>query len=122
MSLRAQKEHTKIKAELEEMLSKVGWKWAVLTSTMGKLYQEGESVPTNLINQIRMTRTQIESGCYSVCDITNELREIEKYLFSKLLKFGPKATDHFLGLLGKAISGKISNKDLTTNQYLNSQS
>lgn len=100
------------KADLEEMLSRFGWKWAVLASTMGKIYRQGEPVSTNLVNQIRMTRTQIESGCYSICDIANELRKIEMSLFDNLLKFGPQETDNFLELLSKAIGGKISKEDL----------
>ncbi|MFX0016391.1 MAG: hypothetical protein ACFFBQ_17120 [Promethearchaeota archaeon] len=109
------KEIDKTKAELEEMLSRFGWKWAVLASTIGKIYQKGDSVPKNMINHLRMTRTQIESGCYSVCDIANELRKIETYLFSKLLKFGPQETDNFLELIGKAVGGKISRNDIDIN-------
>ncbi|MHA2245838.1 MAG: hypothetical protein ACXADY_12810 [Candidatus Hodarchaeales archaeon] len=100
------------KADLEDMLSRFGWKWAVLASTMGKVYQKGEPVSTDLVNQIRMTRTQIESGCYSVCDIANELRKIEASLFSNLMKFGPQETDNFLELLSKAIGGKIREEDI----------
>ncbi|MFX1423702.1 MAG: hypothetical protein ACFFB2_15435 [Promethearchaeota archaeon] len=109
------KEIDKTKAELEEMLSRFGWKWAVLASTIGKIYQKGDSVPKNMINHLRMTRTQIESGCYSVCDIANELRKIETYLFSKLLKFGPQETDNFLELIGKAVGGQISRNDIDIN-------
>ena len=100
------------KADLEETLSKFGWKWAVLASTMGKVYRQNEPVSTDLVNQIRMSRTQIESGCYSVCEINNELRKIEMSLFNSLLKFGPQETDNFLELLSKAIGGKISKEDI----------
>ncbi len=100
------------KAELEEMLSRFGWKWAVLASTVGKVHQQSEPVSTDLVNQIRMSRTQIESGCYSVCEIANELRKIETSLFNSLLKFGPQETDNFLELLSKAIGGKISKEDI----------
>ncbi|MHA2303924.1 MAG: hypothetical protein ACXACU_00940 [Candidatus Hodarchaeales archaeon] len=100
------------KAELEETLSKFGWKWAVLASTAGKLYEKRNPPSKDVINHLRMSRTQIESGCYSVCDIANELREIEKELFSKLMNFGSHSTDQFLELLGKAISGKITKNDL----------
>ena len=102
----------KTKADLEEMLSKFGWKWAVLASTVGKIYQQNEPVSPDLVNQIRMSRTQIESGCYSVCDIAKELRKIEMSLFNSLLKFGPQQTDNFLELLSKAIGGKISKEDI----------
>ncbi|MFX0124650.1 MAG: hypothetical protein ACFFAE_13540 [Candidatus Hodarchaeota archaeon] len=105
----------KTKAELEEMLSRFGWKWAVLASTMSKIYREGDSVPRDMINHLRMTRIQIESGCYSVCDIANELRKIEMFLFSKLQKFGPFETDNFLELIGRAMGGQITGNDIDIN-------
>ncbi|UCG03932.1 MAG: hypothetical protein JSW11_08080 [Candidatus Heimdallarchaeota archaeon] len=105
----------KTKAEIEEMLSRFGWKWAVLASTMSRLYRQGNSVPSGMVNLLRMSRTQIESGCYSVCDVANELRKIEMFLFSELLKSGPYETDNFLELLSKAIGGKISRDDLDIN-------
>lgn len=108
-------EMNKAKTDLEEILSRFGWKWAVLASTIGDVHQKGAPISTDLITQLRMTRTQIESGCYSVCDIANELRKIEMPLFSELLKFGPQETDKFLELLSKAIGGKISKNDLNIN-------
>ncbi len=100
------------KTELGEILSRFGWKWAVLASTAGKLYEKQNPPSINVINHLRISRTQIESGCYSVCDIANELRKIEIELFSKLMNYGPHSTDQFLDLLGKAISGKITENDL----------
>jgi len=102
----------KNRAELEEMLSRFGWKWAVLASTAGGIHQRGAMISKEHLNQIRMSKTQIESGCYSVCDIAVTLREIEKELFSTLINHYPKETDTFLELIGKAIGGKISEKDL----------
>jgi len=100
------------RTELEEILSRFGWKWAVLASTAGELYEKRSPPSISVINHLRMSRTQIESGCYSVCDIASELRKIEIELFSKLTSFGSHSTDHFLDLLGKAISGKITENDL----------
>jgi len=62
--------------------------------------------------QIRLARTQIESGCYSVCDVAAILRNIEIYLFSLLIQVDPQETDNFLNLISKAINGKISKQDL----------
>ncbi len=103
------------KTELGETLSKFGWKWAVLASTAGKLYEKRNPPSVSVINDLRISRTQIESGCYSVCDIANELRKIEIELFSMLMPFGPHTTDQFLDLIGKAISGKITENDLNIN-------
>jgi hypothetical protein len=105
-------EFNKTKDELEAMLSKYGWKWAVLASTAGDLYGKNGLPSTNVITQLRMTRTQIESGCYSICDIANELRKIEIELFAQLMKYGTHTTDQFLELLARAISGKLTVNDI----------
>lgn len=105
-------EQEQAKAELLEMLSRFGWKWAVMASTVGKLYKKEEPIPTELLNKIRMSKTQIESGCYSVCDIATAIREVETPLFSKLMKYGPQETDNFLELISKAINGTITREDI----------
>ncbi|MHA2112398.1 MAG: DUF2096 family protein [Candidatus Hodarchaeales archaeon] len=102
----------KARDELEEILTRFGWKWAVLVSTTGELYKKGESIPNDLVKDLRMTRTLIESGCYSTCDIASDLRKVEINLFSMLMEYGPHKTDKFLDLLGKAISGKLTEDEL----------
>ncbi|MHA1977216.1 MAG: hypothetical protein ACW98F_08760 [Candidatus Hodarchaeales archaeon] len=98
--------------ELKEILSRFGWKWAVLVSTVGEIYQKENVLPNDIVKDLRRTRTLIESGCYSTCDIASELRNVETTLFSQLMKYGPHETDKFLDLLGKAISGKLSEEEL----------
>ncbi|MHA2203046.1 MAG: hypothetical protein ACW991_05105 [Candidatus Hodarchaeales archaeon] len=100
------------KAELADMLSRFGWKWAAMTSTVGKLHRKGEIIPSDMLNKIRMSRTQIESGCYSVCEIASSLREIENPLFCMLMKSGPQETDKFLDLTCKAINGQLTRGDI----------
>ena len=102
----------KSKAELEELLSRFGWKWAILVATVGKMHEKGIIVSNEILKQIRMARTQITSGCYSVCDVASSLREIEKELFSMLVKTDPQEVDLFLELISKAIGGKITKKDI----------
>ncbi len=76
------------KNEVSQSLSRFGWKWAVLASTINALCKEGGYVPNDLLSKIRISRTQIESGCYSVCDVSNELQNIEKDLFQELIDSG----------------------------------
>lgn len=109
---RSREELNHIKDELEVLFSRFGWKWAVLASTTGKIYQMEKKIPNDILNQLRMARTQIESGCYSACDIANALRKIEIELFSQLMKYGPQTTDEFLNLLGRAASGDISENEI----------
>ncbi|MFX0170945.1 MAG: hypothetical protein ACFE9L_03400, partial [Candidatus Hodarchaeota archaeon] len=74
-------ERSKSEVEIEEMLSKFGWKWAVMASTIGRIHKNGDKIPNDLLQQLRMTRNKIESGCYSICETACDLREIETKLF-----------------------------------------
>ena len=69
-------------------------------------------ISKEILNQIRMSKTQIESGCYSVCDIAVALCEIEKAIFSMLINLDPEDTDTFLEFISRAMGGKISEKDI----------
>jgi hypothetical protein len=106
------KDWNKAKDELSDMLSRFGWKWAVLASTVNKLYNEGYAYPKDLVSRIRTSRVQIESGCYSICDVASELREIEKEVFSSMMKNESQDTDQFLYLIAKAINGTIKEEDV----------
>ncbi|MFX0149190.1 MAG: hypothetical protein ACFFAJ_00260 [Candidatus Hodarchaeota archaeon] len=105
-------EKSKSKAELEEMLSKFGWKWAVMASTIGRIYKNGDKIPNDLLQQLRMTRNKIESGCYSICETACDLREIETKLFPSLTKLGIDETDRFLELTSKALNGTITENEI----------
>ncbi|MFW9855114.1 MAG: hypothetical protein ACFFFG_08630 [Candidatus Thorarchaeota archaeon] len=98
--------------EIREMISRFGWKWAVLASTMGTLYQRGELPSNNLVQKLRLSRNKLESGCYSLCETACDLRDIEIEMFPLLTKLGPQETDGFLELNSKAVSGTITTEDL----------
>ncbi|MFW9779764.1 MAG: hypothetical protein ACFFE8_12995 [Candidatus Heimdallarchaeota archaeon] len=98
--------------EVREMNSRFGWKWAVLASTMGTLYQRGELPSNNLVQKLRLSRNKLESGCYSLCETACDLRDIETEMFPLLTKLGPQETDGFLELSSKAVSGRITAEDL----------
>jgi hypothetical protein len=98
--------------ETEDVLSRLGWRWAVLCHTIGQINKKREKIPSDILHQIRNSRTKLESGCYSVCDLETELRGIESVLMTKLQKFGPIETDNFLELIYRAMSGSLSVKDL----------
>ncbi|MHA2365727.1 MAG: hypothetical protein ACXAC7_17345 [Candidatus Hodarchaeales archaeon] len=101
-----------ISVETSEMLSRLGWKWAVLAFTIGKIYNEGEYIPTKLLNKIKIGRTKIESGCYSSCEIACDLSEIEAQMMPILSKFGINESDKFLSLISKALNGSITENEL----------
>ncbi len=103
------------KEEIAEMLSKFGWKWAVMASTVGRMHQQGAYISNDVLNQLRMARSKIESGCYSICETDCALREIETEIFPTLATLGPYETDKFLELTSKAIGGTITKDDLDLN-------
>jgi hypothetical protein len=98
--------------DITELLSKMGWKWAVMASTVNKIYKSGNSVSGDLISKIRTSKTVVESGCYSVCDVNSELIEIEKELFSYLVNTDHQQTTQFQDLVAKAMSGTIKEGEI----------
>ena len=98
----------------KELLSKLGWKWAVMVSHIGMLHSSGDEISKNMVDQIRDSRVKLESGCYSPCEINCQLQEIESQIMTKLM-VGPDTydTDFFLYLISKAMSGTIKEEDLT---------
>ena len=106
------KDWKKAKNELTEMLSRFGWKWAVLASTANRIINDGYNDSQDLISRLRNSKVLIESGCYSACDVASDLREIEKDIFNILLEQEVPQTDQFLDLIGKAINGTIRKGDV----------
>jgi hypothetical protein len=98
--------------DLTDLLSKMGWKWAVMASTINKIYQSGETVSPNLITKIRTSKTLVESGCYSVCDVNTELMDIEKELFDYLVNTDHKETTKFQDLIAKAMGGTLKEEEI----------
>ncbi|MHA2226301.1 MAG: hypothetical protein ACXAC8_13920 [Candidatus Hodarchaeales archaeon] len=103
------------KEEIAEMLSRFGWKWAVMASTVGRMHQQGAYISNGVLNQLRLSRNKIESGCYSICETACALREIETEIFPILTTLGPYETDKFLDLTSKAIGGTLNKEDLDLN-------
>jgi hypothetical protein len=108
----AEEKWNEAQTEHSEMLSRYGWKWAVMTSTICDIYKREGSIPNGIIEQIKESRNQIESGCYSICNIANLLREIEKNVFSLLVDIAPNYTNIFLDQIHKAMAGTITEYDL----------
>ncbi len=100
------------KAEIADLLSKYGWKWAVMASTVGNIYSMGGSISNGVLNKLKITKTKLESGCYSPCETACDLQEIEKELFPELTKLGPYETDKFLELSSKALNGELTEREL----------
>ncbi|MEM4298253.1 MAG: hypothetical protein QW815_07795 [Nitrososphaerota archaeon] len=100
------------KEELKELYSRFGWKWVALASMAGRLISRGEELPEDVIKDLRLARTKLESGCYSVCDVMASLRSLEIKLFDRLLKIDEGEVQRLLELLGKAMSGTLREEDV----------
>lgn len=98
--------------ELEELLYRFAWKWAVLAYYAGKLVNAGYHIPREVINDLSLLKSKIDSGCYSVCEIMRELRGVEARLLPLIIELGRTELDSFLCLVRKAISGDISRDEV----------
>ncbi|MCY3414354.1 MAG: hypothetical protein INQ03_22095 [Candidatus Heimdallarchaeota archaeon] len=98
--------------ECEELYSRLGWKWAVLATSVHNLLSTGTSVSDNLISRIKTSRIVVESGCYSTCAALQELQDIEREVFQYVIDKDISQVDRFYDLLGKAMQGSIREEDL----------
>lgn len=98
--------------QLEEMYSRFGWKWTVLAYMAGRVVENGNQLPSSIANDLRMAKAKMESGCYSLCDVAADLRDLEINLFQVLLSVSQGEVHAMLELLGKAMNGTIQERDL----------
>jgi len=112
-----QAEENKYKAEVEGMYTKYGWKWVVLAYTAGKLLSQGKQLPSGFLQQLTLTRTEMESGCSSVCDLEVDLRDLENELFSILLSSSKDEVNMMLELIGKAMNGTLDRKEVNLSPF-----
>jgi hypothetical protein len=94
------------------MYSRFGWKWAVLAYMAGRVISNRKQLPVGVVDDLRMTRARIESGCESLCDIAADLRSLEIKLFPVLLGVSEGEVHMMLELLGKAMNGSIEDRDM----------
>jgi hypothetical protein len=100
------------RAELEQMYSRFGWKWAVLAYMAARVLERGKYLPKDVIQHLTTARTKMESGCHSMCDIAADLRNLEIRLFPAVLHVSQGEVHAMLELVGKAMNGTIQEKDI----------
>lgn len=100
------------RAQVEEMYSRFGWKWTVLAYMAARVVGHGGQLPVGVVDDLRMTRARIESGCESLCDIAADLRGLEINLFQILLSVSEGEVHSMLELLGKAMNGSLQERDI----------
>jgi len=74
--------------------------------------EQRKELPSGFLEDLTLARTSLESGCTSVCDITADLRDLERRLFEVLLHISEGEVHTMLELIGKAMSGTLEQKDV----------
>jgi hypothetical protein len=105
-------EQDKYRTEVQEMYSRFGWKWAALAYMTGRVLTCGRQLPSGLLDDLTLARTEMESGCTSVCDVGARLRDLENRLFPVLLQVSEGEVHTMLELIGKAMNGSLEERDI----------
>jgi hypothetical protein len=100
------------RAEVADMYSRFGWKWVALAYMTGRVVAQGKQLPSDFVQDLTLARTNLESGCSSVCDITADLRDLENRLFEVLLHTSEGEVHTMLELISKAMSGTLEQRDV----------
>jgi hypothetical protein len=90
-----------------DVLKRLGSKWAILTAMSHDMCKKGIAVAPLLNEKIRMARGKIASSCFSPCEVSCSLAEIEGELFSKCDLLEEKDFMQWCDLLGEAMQGKL---------------
>lgn len=107
-----QPKEDKYRAEVADMYSRFGWKWVALASMTGRVLAQGKQLPSGFLDELTLARTNLESGCGSVCDVTADLRDLENRLFEVLLHISESEVHTMLELIGKAMNGTLKQRDV----------
>ena len=99
-------------SQLMDMYSRFGWKWAALAYMSGRVLQDGKKLPTGFLKNLQLTRTKLESGCTSICDIAADLRNLEIEIFPILLEKDQAEVHIMHELIGKAMNNTLQEKDI----------
>jgi len=105
-------EENRYRAQVEDMYCRFGWKWVALAYMTGRVLAQGKQLPSGFVQDLTLARTNMESGCGSVCDVTADLRDLENRLFEVLLHISEGEVHTMLELISKAMSGTLEEKDV----------
>jgi hypothetical protein len=90
-----------------EVLKRFGGKWAVLAAMSMSMSRKGVVLPPELHERLRMARVKIGSGCFSPCEASCALADVEGRLFSHCHVLDDQEFMHWSDLLGEAMQGKL---------------
>jgi len=95
-----------------EALRKYGMRWAVLLSLSFDLTKRKVTVPSSVNEELRTSRTMLESGCFSACDICCMLDSVEQKLVLAAVSLDREYIESWLGLLEKAMKGRLTSAEV----------
>jgi len=90
-----------------DVLKRFGGKWAVLAAMSMNMSRKGINVPAEVHERLRMARVKIGSGCFSPCEASCALADVEGRLFSQCYLLDDQEFMHWSDLLGEAMQGKL---------------
>jgi len=90
-----------------DVLKRFGGKWAVLAAMSMSMSRKGIVVPPEVHERLRMARVKIGSGCFSPCEASCALADVESRLFSQCHLLDDQEFTRWSDLLGEAMQGKL---------------
>ena len=90
-----------------EMLKRYGAKWAVLAAMTADMFRKGIEVPQAVFEALKTARGKIESGCFSTCEVSCDLSQVEGPLFSQGYLLDQQDFQQWSDLLAEAMQGKL---------------
>lgn len=90
-----------------DVLKKYGSRWAVLTAMKMDFEKRGVKFPVNVESELKTSRIQITSGCYSTCEVDCVLNTIEGQIISCGADLGEKQMDPWIDLLARSMKGEL---------------
>jgi hypothetical protein len=94
------------------LLSQLHGSHVVAQASSSPSSRAGTGLPPRIVEDLRLARTRMESGCHSLCDIAADLRNIEIQLFPVLLGVSEGEVHAMMELLSKAMNGSLERRDI----------
>ncbi len=90
-----------------EVLKRFGGKWAVLAAMSMSMSRKGIVLPPEIHEKLKIARVKIGSGCFSPCEASCALADVEGRLFSHCHLIDDQEFMDWSNLLGEAMQGKL---------------
>ena len=90
-----------------ELLKRFGGKWAVLMAMSVDMAKKGIALPPDVNEKLTTARVKICSGCFSTCEVSCTLAEVESRLFSRGNLLNEQEFMDWSDLLGAAMQGQL---------------